>query len=150
MGKYRRPRINFVLDEDIRDDLTVWAKEEGRTMSNLVERIVTAAVQGKRNSHPNQNPLIQQDRAEKGGTSKQIDRCLVFKTVTNLVEPEPSEPENIHSATDPEKCRDMGRKYRWRLKRMEQTNDRILKVNCVFYGEQTSFEDSRFGDTDDE
>jgi hypothetical protein len=39
-------------------------------MSNLVERIVTAAVQGKRNSHPNQNPLIQQDRAEKGGTSK--------------------------------------------------------------------------------
>ena len=70
MGKYRRPRINFVLNEDIRDDLTVWAKEEGRTMSNLVERIVTAAVQGKRNSHPNQNPLIQQDRAEKGGTSK--------------------------------------------------------------------------------
>jgi len=44
----------------------------------------------------------------------------------------------------------MGRKYRRRLKRMEQTSDRILKVNCVFYGEQTSFEDSRFGDTDDE
>ncbi|MBD1813915.1 MULTISPECIES: hypothetical protein [unclassified Microcoleus] len=70
--------------------------------------------------------------------------------MTNLVEQEPSEPENIHSATDPEKCRDMGRKYRWRLKRIEQTSDRLLKVNCVFYGEQTSFEDSRFGDTDDE
>jgi molybdopterin-guanine dinucleotide biosynthesis protein A len=69
MGKYRRPRINFVLDEDIRDDLTVWAKEEGRTMSNLVERIVTAAVQGKRDNHPNQNPLIQKEQAETGGTS---------------------------------------------------------------------------------
>jgi hypothetical protein len=44
MGKYRRPRINFVLDEDIRDDLALWAEDEGRTMSNLVERIVTAAV----------------------------------------------------------------------------------------------------------
>ncbi|MEZ2240779.1 hypothetical protein [Microcoleus sp.] len=69
MGKYRRPRVNFVLDEDVRDDLTVWAKEEGRTMSNLVERIVTAAVQGKRDSHLNQNPLIQQEQAGKGGTS---------------------------------------------------------------------------------
>jgi hypothetical protein len=39
-------------------------------MSNLVERIVTAAVQGKRDSHPNQNPLIQQEQAGKGGTSK--------------------------------------------------------------------------------
>lgn len=69
MGKYRRPRINFVLDEDIRDDLTVWAKEEGRTMSNLVERIVTAAVQGKRNSQPHQNPPIPQEQAGKEGTS---------------------------------------------------------------------------------
>jgi hypothetical protein len=70
--------------------------------------------------------------------------------VTNLPEQEPSEPENHHSATDPEKCWAMGRKYRWKLKRIEQTGDRTLKVNCVFYGEQTSFEDSRFGDTDDE
>ena len=70
--------------------------------------------------------------------------------MTNLPEQEPSELENIHSATDPNKCWDMGRKYRWRLKRIERTSDRTLKVNCVFYGEQTSFEDSRFGDTDDE
>ncbi|WP_341740268.1 hypothetical protein [Microcoleus sp. CAWBG640] len=72
MGKYRRPRVNFVLDEDIRDDLMVWAKEEGRTMSNLVERIVTAAVQGNRHSNPNPNPnpLIQQEQAGKGGTSQ--------------------------------------------------------------------------------
>jgi hypothetical protein len=48
MGKYRRPRVNFVLDEDIRDDLVLWSSEEGRTMSNLVERIVTAAVQERR------------------------------------------------------------------------------------------------------
>jgi CopG-like RHH_1 or ribbon-helix-helix domain, RHH_5 len=69
MGKYRRPRVNFVLDEDVRDDLMVWAKEEGRTMSNLVERIVTAAVQGNRHSHPNPNPLIHKEQAGKGGTS---------------------------------------------------------------------------------
>ncbi len=72
MGKYRRPRVNFVLDEDVRDDLMVWAKEEGRTMSNLVERIVTAAVQGNRHSHPNPNPnpLIHKEQAGKGGTSQ--------------------------------------------------------------------------------
>ncbi|MCC3441792.1 MAG: hypothetical protein JGK01_08245 [Microcoleus sp. PH2017_03_ELD_O_A] len=63
--------------------------------------------------------------------------------MTNSPEPEPSELENHHGA-------DMSRKYRWRLKRIERTKDRTLKVNCVFYGEQTSFEDSRFGDTDDE
>jgi hypothetical protein len=51
--------------------------------------------------------------------------------------------ENIHSATDPEKCRDMERKYGWELKEIKPTRDPILKVNCVFTGEQTSFEDER-------
>ena len=75
---------------------------------------------------------------------------ISVKIVTNQVEQEPSEEENVHSATDPDKCWDMGHKYNWRLKRIEQTCDRILKVNCVFYGEQTSFEDTRFGDNEDE
>lgn len=52
--------------------------------------------------------------------------------------------ENIHSATDPDKCRDMERKYGWELKDIKLTRDPILKVNCVFYGEQTSFEDERY------
>lgn len=53
--------------------------------------------------------------------------------------------ENIHSATDPAQCREMGKRNGWRLKRVEPTKDPILKVDCVFYGEQTSFEDTRYG-----
>ncbi|MBD2184822.1 hypothetical protein H6S82_01125 [Planktothrix sp. FACHB-1355] len=53
-------------------------------------------------------------------------------------------PENIHSATDPQKCRDMERKYGWKLKAIKPTSDPILKVDCVFEGEQTSFEDERY------
>ncbi|MGB7440699.1 MAG: hypothetical protein WA919_06495 [Coleofasciculaceae cyanobacterium] len=53
--------------------------------------------------------------------------------------------ENVHSATDPDKCRDMERRYGWRLKRIKVTNDSTLKVDCVFYGQQTSFEDERYG-----
>ena len=55
-----------------------------------------------------------------------------------------SSQENVHSATDPEKCRDMERKYGWELKDIKPTRNPILKVNCVFYGEQTSFEDERY------
>jgi hypothetical protein len=55
-----------------------------------------------------------------------------------------SEPENIHSATDPQKCRDMEQKYGWKLKRIKRTRDNTLKVDCVFYGEQISFEDERY------
>ena len=54
--------------------------------------------------------------------------------------------ENIHAATDRKKCRDMERKYGWKLKHIEPTRDSILKVNCIFDGEQTSFEDTRYGD----
>lgn len=53
--------------------------------------------------------------------------------------------ENIHSATDKEQCRKMGKRNGWKLKRIRKTKDPILKVDCVFYGEQTSFEDTRYG-----
>jgi len=56
------------------------------------------------------------------------------------------ESENIHSATDPKKCTEMEKKYGWELKRVKPTKDKILKVDCVFKGEQTSFEDERYGD----
>ena len=52
--------------------------------------------------------------------------------------------ENIHSATDPQKCLEMQQKYGWELKDIRPTRDSTLKVNCVFYGEQTSFEDKRY------
>jgi hypothetical protein len=54
--------------------------------------------------------------------------------------------ENIHAATDPAQCREMGRRNGWELKNVRRNKDPILKVDCVFYGEQTSFEDTRYGD----
>jgi hypothetical protein len=53
-------------------------------------------------------------------------------------------PENVHAATDPQKCVDMGKRYGWRLKAVRKTKDPTLKVDCVFDGEQTSFEDERY------
>lgn len=55
-----------------------------------------------------------------------------------------SQAENVHAATDPEKCEEMAEKYQWELKEVRSTNDPILKVDCVFEGEQTSFEDTRY------
>ncbi|MDY7002596.1 MAG: hypothetical protein SWX82_01115 [Cyanobacteriota bacterium] len=56
-------------------------------------------------------------------------------------------PENIHSATTPEECEKMEQKYGWKLKDIRFNKEqKILKVDCVFEGEQTSFEDSRYDD----
>ncbi|KGF71714.1 hypothetical protein DO97_16225 [Neosynechococcus sphagnicola sy1] len=52
--------------------------------------------------------------------------------------------ENVHGASDPQKCRDMERRYKWRLKTIRPTKNPVLPVDCVFYGEQTSFEDERY------
>jgi hypothetical protein len=52
--------------------------------------------------------------------------------------------ENVHAATDPKRCEEIGRRYGWKLKRVRPTDDPILKVNCIFEGEQTSFEDTRY------
>ncbi|MEG4288174.1 hypothetical protein Q5692_15815 [Microcoleus sp. C2C3] len=57
------------------------------------------------------------------------------------MEQEPSEQENVHSATDPEKGREMERRYGWTLKRIKTNKDSPLEVDCVFHGEQTSFQD---------
>jgi hypothetical protein len=38
----------------------------------------------------------------------------------------------------------MEQKYGWKLKAIKPTLDPILKVDCVFHGEQTSFEDERY------
>lgn len=54
--------------------------------------------------------------------------------------------ENIHSATDKEQCKEMGKRNGWKLKRIRKTKDPILEVDCIFYGKQTSFEDTRYGE----
>lgn len=53
--------------------------------------------------------------------------------------------ENIHAATDPQKCVEMAKRYNWELKEIRTTADPILRVDCVFEGKQTSFEDTRYG-----
>jgi hypothetical protein len=56
-----------------------------------------------------------------------------------------SSEENVHSATDPAQCAKMASLNGWKLKQVKTTKDPILKVDCVFYGSQTSFEDDRYG-----
>lgn len=64
--------------------------------------------------------------------------------MTNQPQPDDSDEENIHAATDRSKCYEMEKKYGWRLKRIQKTKDPTLEVDCVFYGKQTSFEDKRY------
>lgn len=57
---------------------------------------------------------------------------------------EAKQEENRHAVTEPDLCRKMARKYDWRLKRIERTPIRDLPYECVFEGEQTSFEDINY------
>ncbi len=43
----RRPRVMFICSEEAKAILENWAKDEGRTVSNLVERIVSEAIENK-------------------------------------------------------------------------------------------------------
>lgn len=64
--------------------------------------------------------------------------------MVNEPQSDDSDEENIHSATDAEKCYEMKQKYGWEIKEIRQTTNSILEVDCVFYGKQTSFEDERY------
>ncbi len=46
-GKHIRPRINFALSSDSKEQLEQWAKEEHRTLSNLVEALTEEAIKNK-------------------------------------------------------------------------------------------------------
>jgi hypothetical protein len=56
--------------------------------------------------------------------------------------------ENRHSATSASDCEKMAQNHNWELKRVEATEDRILKVDCVFKGPQTSFQDDWYDHQD--
>ncbi|MEG4281660.1 hypothetical protein QUB68_00915 [Microcoleus sp. A006_D1] len=48
---------------------------------------------------------------------------------------DPDEDISRHSATDPQKCRDMQKKYGWKLIDIEEIeNKNIFEVDCVFKG----------------
>ena len=55
-----------------------------------------------------------------------------------------ADQENVHGATDPSRCEAMAKRYGWQLKAIRRTRGAMLKVDCVFFGEQTSFEDERY------
>jgi hypothetical protein len=59
------------------------------------------------------------------------------------------ELENVYCVSDAEKCEEMQRKYGWPLKEIRPTQDSILKVECVFHGEQTSFWELWYDHQDD-
>lgn len=43
----KKEKITFICDTDTRSKLESWAEEEGRSLSNLVERIVSKALADK-------------------------------------------------------------------------------------------------------
>lgn len=47
MGKSRRPRMMFSCTEEARKYLEMWATEEGRSTSNVIERIISEAIAAK-------------------------------------------------------------------------------------------------------
>jgi hypothetical protein len=59
-GQYRRPRINFGISEESKEQLEQWAKDEHRTVSNLVEAITEEALKTKRIGG-NQSPITIDD-----------------------------------------------------------------------------------------
>jgi hypothetical protein len=57
---------------------------------------------------------------------------------------EPKQQEtNRHAVTDPELCEEMAQKYGWNLLGVEETGVKDLPYDCVFEGQQISFEDMR-------
>lgn len=64
-GQYRRPRINFGIDENSKRELEEWAEQEHRTVSNLIEsNIETALAQrklGKQNIKPESSVITEDD-----------------------------------------------------------------------------------------
>ncbi|KYC41690.1 hypothetical protein WA1_16760 [Scytonema hofmannii PCC 7110] len=44
------------------------------------------------------------------------------------------EDKSRHAAASPKHCKEMERKYGWKLVDIEKTGDSILKVDCVFKG----------------
>ncbi|NMG05511.1 hypothetical protein [Brasilonema sp. UFV-L1] len=48
MAKTNKPRLNFTLDEESKDFIEEWARQERRSVANLLEGIVLEAVSRKK------------------------------------------------------------------------------------------------------
>lgn len=51
----RKPRIMFSCSEGTKEDLESWAEDEGRSISNLIERIVMDAIAKRKKKTRNKN-----------------------------------------------------------------------------------------------
>lgn len=47
MGVTKKAKVMFTCEHEVKDKLTEWAKQEKRTVSNLVEKLVTEALETK-------------------------------------------------------------------------------------------------------
>jgi hypothetical protein len=57
MAVERRPRLQFTCDPEVRAAYEQWAQEEGRTVSNLLERIAVEALAKRRRKVGQPPPL---------------------------------------------------------------------------------------------
>lgn len=55
--KYRRPRVMFICEQEVKDYLEGWADSENRTVSNLVETLVTDAITVKQSGRSDKEAL---------------------------------------------------------------------------------------------
>lgn len=55
--KYRRPRVMFICEQEAKDFLEEWASSENRTVSNLVETLVTDAITVKQSGRSDKEAL---------------------------------------------------------------------------------------------
>jgi hypothetical protein len=53
----RRPRVAFICGEETKEYIEEWAKPENRTVSNLVETVVTDAITEKQSGRSNKEAL---------------------------------------------------------------------------------------------
>lgn len=64
MGTNKRPRIAFICDQELKDALEKWADAEGRTLSNLMERIAQNALAQHQNANVTPLSLIENYEAD--------------------------------------------------------------------------------------
>ncbi len=68
-GQYRRPRVTLGLDENIKEEIELWANRERRTLANFLEHLVLESYERRK------NPSIQGIESQSTPTPK-IEKFL--------------------------------------------------------------------------
>ena len=78
----KREKLTIEFTPDLRDVLTRWAAEEGRTLSNLVRRLVVISMASNRPSHLKLNagtfcriPILKVPRGDSPAQSREVIRA---------------------------------------------------------------------------